>query len=85
MYFTILSSLYQSTSPPREQGSYAHQFFENSFCPIEEANRVGNDVNGENIKVLWRSSFLFSQQRLFNFLNFMKTNPNITDLTLTEV
>ena len=38
----------------------------------------------EYIKVLWRSTFLFSRQRLFNFLNFMKTSPNMTNATLTE-
>ena len=24
------------------------QFFENSFCPIEEFNRIGNALNSEN-------------------------------------
>ena len=51
-------------------------------------HRIGNDLNSENIKVLWRSSFLFSRQRLLSFLsflNFMKMSPNITNSTLTKV
>ena len=36
MYYTILSSLYRSVS-------------ENNFCPIEEAHRIGDDLNSENI------------------------------------
>ena len=83
---TILSSLYQSTLSHWERGwVYIDQFFENSFCPIEEANRIGNDLNSENIKVLRRLSFLFSRQRLLSFLNFLKTSANITNSTLTEV
>ena len=84
--YTILSSLYQSASSHWERGWIdIGQFFENSFCPIEEANRIGNNLNSENIKILWRSSFLFPRQRLLSFLNFMKTRANITKSTLTEV
>ena len=53
MYYTILSSLYQSASFPWERVRvYINQFFENGFCPIEEANRIVNDLKSENIKVL---------------------------------
>ena len=86
MYYTILSSLYQSISSPWERGQvYADQFFENRFCPVEEPNRIGNDLNSENIKVLWKSSFLFSRQRLLSFLKFMKTSANITNSAIAEV
>ena len=37
MYYTILSSL------------HLDQFFENNFCPIEEAHGTGNDLNSKNI------------------------------------
>ena len=61
MYYTILSSLYESASFPWERVRvYINQFFENGFCPTEEANRIVNDLKSENIKVLWRSSFSFS-------------------------
>ena len=65
--------------------SLYRSLFESSFCPIEEANGIGNDLNSENIKVLRRLNFLFSRQRLLSFLNFMKTSVNITNSTLTEV
>ena len=71
---------------PRERGwVYIDHFFENSFCPIEEANGIGNDLNSQNIKVLRRLNFLFSRQRLLSFLNFMKTSVSITNSTLTKV
>ena len=48
MYYTILSSLYQPR--PWERGCvYIEQFYKNNFCPIEEAHRIGNDLNSENI------------------------------------
>ena len=53
MYYTILSSLCRSIV-------YVDQFFEKNFCPILEANRIGNDLNSKNILVLWRLSFFFS-------------------------
>ena len=52
MYYTILSSLYQSNSSPwKGVVVYIDQFFEKSVCPIEEVNRIGNDLNSESIKV----------------------------------
>ena len=52
MYYTILSSLYQSNSSTwKGVVVYIDQFFENSVCPIEEVNRIGNDLNSESIKV----------------------------------
>ena len=52
MYYTILSSLYQSNSSPwKGVLVYIDQFFENSVCPIEEVNRIENDLNSESIKV----------------------------------
>ena len=52
MYYTILSSLYQSTSSPEKRGCvYIDQFLENRVFPIEEVNRIGNDLNSESIKV----------------------------------
>ena len=61
MYYTILSGVYQLVSFPWERGwVYIDQFFENGFCPDEEASRIASDLDSENIKVLWRSSLLFS-------------------------
>ena len=52
MYYTVLSSLYQSNSSPwKGVLVYIDQFFENSVCSIEEVNRIGNDLNSESIKV----------------------------------
>ena len=61
MYYIISSSLYQTALSHWERGwIYIDQFFESSFCPIEETNKIGNDLNSENIKVLWKPSFVFS-------------------------
>ena len=39
------------------------QFFENSFCPIEEFSRIGNASNSENIKVFMKIKlFVFSAE-----------------------
>ena len=47
-------------------------------CPRE------NFLNSENTQVSRKSSFSFSW-RLFNFLNFIRTRPNMTYVTLREV
>ena len=47
-------------------------------CPRE------NYLNSENTQVSRKSSFSFSW-RLFNFLNFIRTRPNMTYVTLREV
>ena len=43
-----------------------------------------NDFNRENTELLWRSSIVIAQQRLLNFLNFMKTRSVMTNATLRE-
>ena len=82
---TMSNPLYYSNPSYYSGLESIDQFFENSFCPIEEFSRIGNASNSENIKVLWKSSFLVSRQRLLSFLNFMKTSANIANSTLTEV
>ena len=58
----------------------------NSRIPISwrqsDIHKTGNDWCSENTKFLGRSSFLFSRWRLFIFLNFMKTSPNLTKAIL---
>ena len=39
MYYAILGSV------------YIEQFFENKFCSLEEAHRIGNDLNSENMEI----------------------------------
>ena len=53
------------------------------WCQLE-IHRTGYDLCSENTKFLWRSSFLFFMRRLFSFLNFMKTLPNLAKATLRE-
>ena len=66
MYYTILS-LYQSNSSPwKGVLVYIDQFFENSVCPIEEVNRIGNDLNSESIKVS-KQYQSFTEIKLFVF------------------
>ena len=49
------------------------------FCPKEKGiTYVVKNLVIEFFSVLWWSSFLFSRWRLFGFLNFMKTWPNLT-------
>ena len=58
------------------------QFPEFQSDDVIVIHRTGNDLCSENTKFLWWSSFLCSRWRLFSFLNFMKTSPNLTKLIL---
>ena len=58
------------------------QFPEFQSDDVIVIHRTGNDLCSENTKFLWWSSFLCSRWRLFSFLNFMKTSPNLTKAIL---
>ena len=70
----LLWCLTTYTSNLKQCISLFWNFWRSIFCPIEEAHRIRNGLNSENIQVFWRSSFLFYRWRLLNFLNLISWN-----------
>ena len=47
-----------------------NSFFENNFCPIDEAHRIGNDLNGKNVLSFLEIELYLSSVGFFQFSKF---------------